>query len=55
MESQSKSVRTVFFEHEELCYHLEWKSVKNLNLRIRKDGNVFLSANQQVPVRLIPS
>lgn len=55
MESQSKLVRTVPFEHEEICYHLEWKSVKNLNLRIRKDGNVFVSANQQVPISQIDS
>ncbi len=31
-------------------YRLERKSVKNLNLRIRKDGNVFVSANFDVPV-----
>ena len=55
MESQSELVRTVLFEYGEICYHLERKSVKNLNLRIHKDGSVFVSANQQVPVSRVDS
>ncbi len=55
MESQSKLVRTVPFENGEICYHLERKPVKNLNLRIYKDGIVSVSADQQVPISQIDS
>ena len=41
--------RRVIVENREICYHLERKSVKNLNLRVRKDGSVFVSANEMVP------
>ena len=40
--------RSIVVENREICYHLERKDVKNLNLRIRKDGNVFVSANEMV-------
>ena len=41
--------RRVVVENQEICYLLERKNVKNLNLRIRKDGRVFVSANEMVP------
>lgn len=41
--------RRVIVENREICYHLERKSVKNLNLRVRKDGSVFVSVNEMVP------
>ena len=41
--------RTVAFSDQELTYILEQKQVKNLNLRIRKDGSVYVSANPMVP------
>ena len=41
--------RSVIVEGREICYQLERKHVKNLNLRIRKDGSVFVSANEMVP------
>ena len=41
--------RTVAFGDQELIYILEQKQVKNLNLRIRKDGSVYVSANPMVP------
>ena len=40
--------RSIVVENREICYRLERKDVKNLNLRIRKDGNVFVSANEMV-------
>lgn len=43
-------IRTVFFGETEITYHLEQKSVKNLNLRIRKDGSIYVSANYLVPL-----
>lgn len=55
MESQSELIRTVVFGNEKICYCLERKTVKNLNLRVHKDGSVFVSANQQVPVSRIDS
>lgn len=41
--------RSIIVENREICYQLERKHVKNLNLRIRKDGSVFVSANEMVP------
>lgn len=40
--------RSVIIEGSEILYYLERKNVKNLNLRIRKDGNVYVSANNRV-------
>lgn len=44
-----KSERTVITEGQEIHYYLEQKNVKNLNLRVRKDGSVYVSANESVP------
>ena len=41
--------RSVLVEGRKICYQLERKNVKNLNLRVRKDGSVFVSANEMVP------
>lgn len=41
--------RSAIVEGREICYRLERKNVKNLNLRVRKDGSVFVSANDRVP------
>ena len=43
------SKRMVLAEGQEISYVLERKQVKNLNLRIRKDGSVFVSASDAVP------
>ena len=40
--------RSVIADGREIKYFLERKRVKNLNLRIRKDGTVFVSANQSI-------
>ena len=42
--------RSVVTDGKEIMYQLERKAVKNLNLRIRKDGNVFVSAASNIPV-----
>lgn len=42
--------RKVVSDGKEIVYNLEQKPVKNLNLRIRKDGSVYVSANDDVPV-----
>ncbi len=44
-----EQLRTVPCAGGDIPYHLERKAVKNVNLRIRKDGKVFVSANEGVP------
>ena len=41
--------RTIQFDGIPLHYSLERKNVKNLNLHVRKDGSVYVSANKAVP------
>ena len=41
--------RTILIDGSSLQYSLERKSVKNLNLHVRKDGSVYVSANAAVP------
>ena len=45
--------RTVIYENNEIHYLLEQKSVKNINLRIRKDCMVYVSANPDVPAERV--
>ena len=42
--------RSVVFEGKTIDFTLEQKEVKNLNLRVHKDGNVFVSAGPLVPL-----
>lgn len=42
--------RTVYVNGRAISYKLTQKPVKNLNLRIRKDGSVSVSANTLVPL-----
>ena len=37
--------RTITIEGQPLEYTLERKPVKNVNLHVRKDGSVYVSAN----------
>lgn len=39
------SERSVKYEDSTIIYHLEYKQVRNLNLRIRRDCSVWVSAN----------
>ena len=41
--------RTIQIDGRLLEYSLERKNVKNLNLHVRKDGSVYVSANATVP------
>ena len=45
--------RTVPCEQGDIAYLLEQKPVKNLNLRIRTDGSVYVSANPEVPLHRV--
>ena len=49
----TSNVRIVVAQGREIRYCLERKNVKNLNLRIRKDGGVFVSANETVSCKEI--
>ena len=45
--------RTVLLEGKPLEYTLERKNVKNVNLHVRKDGSVYVSANTFVSVQQV--
>lgn len=51
--NQSAERRVVNCEGGVITYLLTRKPVKNVNLRIRPDGQIFVSANQRVPVAFI--
>lgn len=36
-----------------ITYDLQYKRVKNINLRIKADGTVYVSANRRVPISVI--
>lgn len=42
--------RTVIVNNRAIVYVLERKAVKNINLRVRLDGSVYVSANSRVPL-----
>jgi predicted metal-dependent hydrolase len=44
---------TIKFGEREITYQLERKPVKNINLRIRRDCSVYVSANKKVPLDII--
>lgn len=46
-------IRNVLSENAVIQYDLQYKKVKNINLRIRADGSVHVSANKHVPVNEI--
>lgn len=45
--------RNVIFKEKIIEYDLNFKKVKNINLRIKRDGVVSVSASRKVPVALI--
>ena len=47
---ENVTIRTVEVETQEIHYQLERKPVKNLNLRIRSDRSIYVSANSAVPI-----
>ncbi len=46
-------IRKVFLGDCEIEYNLQYKNVKNINLRIKPDGSIHVSANRLVPQRVI--
>lgn len=45
--------RTISAEGKQISYDLERKDVKNLNLHVRRDGSVYVSANELVPAEQV--
>lgn len=43
----------IYYENQTIPYYLERKSVKNINLRINKEGIIFVSANNKIPFNMI--
>ena len=48
MEQREKGLRTVRLADRELVYRLERKAVKNINLRVHRDGTICASADRRV-------
>ena len=48
-------VREILCENRKIQYELTRKQVKNINLRIKPDGKVYVSANKSVPVKYLDS
>lgn len=49
----SPQARTVAAPGGEVSYVLERKAVKNLNLRVRRDGQVWVSAHPRIPLKAV--
>ncbi|MBQ7119174.1 MAG: DUF45 domain-containing protein [Oscillospiraceae bacterium] len=46
-------IRGILLGNQELSYELEYKKVKNVNLRIKPNGTIYVSANKRVPIDVI--
>ena len=44
-------IRSIQINGRLLEYELEYKKVKNMNLRVRKDGSVYVSANRYISLQ----
>lgn len=55
MKALSTEIRRVTTPQGAMDYTLERKKVKNINLRVKHDGSVYVSAPNRVPVREIES
>lgn len=43
----------IYLKNKILYYDLQYKKVKNINLRIKPDGTIHVSANKRVPKKVI--
>lgn len=46
-------VKSIILNNEKIQYTLEYKNVKNINLRIKSNGEIFVSASSFVPINTI--
>ena len=51
MNTISTDIRTVTTPCGDITYTFQRKKVKNINLRVKHDGNVFVSAPKRVPAK----
>ena len=45
--------KIIVLNNRRISYIFEYKNVKNINLRIRSDGSIFVSANKRVPEKIV--
>ena len=48
-----KQIKSITIQDKTIVYELERKNVKNVNLRIRQNGTVYISAGPFVPNQFI--
>ena len=46
-------IREIELNNTKIQYNLQYKRVKNINLRIKSDGSINVSANKRVPQKVI--
>lgn len=46
-------IKTIKLKNKIIEYDLEYKNVKNINLRIKSDGKIYVSANKRVSEKII--
>ena len=46
-------IREIEINNTKIRYDLQYKKVKNINLRIKPDGSINVSANRRVPQKAI--
>lgn len=46
-------IRQINFQGETLEYNYQCKKVKNINIRVKPDGAVYVSANRHVPLTVV--
>ncbi|MDD6484716.1 MAG: DUF45 domain-containing protein [Clostridiales bacterium] len=46
-------MKEIYLKNTKIQYDLQYKKVKNINLRIKPDGSIHVSANKRVPQKVI--
>ena len=46
-------IREIIFKDNIIQYNLQYKNVKNINMRIKPDGSINVSANRRVSQKVI--
>ena len=46
-------IKEIYFNHIKIEYDFQYKRVKNINLRIKPDGSIHISANRRVSQKVI--
>lgn len=51
--AERTQMREIEYHGQRIPYQLTWKSVKNINLRVNREGRIKVSANESVPVSYV--